>query len=229
MRCAAHGSSLGRRENVLERNFAALHGFSFIVVLLASGVTMLISALKAELQHIATELAEQTDRGAAIIGCAIVDDFLTDAIKKRLILTSALRGRLFNDANGPLAHFSAKIDMGFALGLYHDVIRVDMHTIRRIRNCFAHSAPPLDFSDRKIAKLCSELRTAKIELTDPRKRYLYVCSGLSAGLAVIRDLPMQVNALMTDDTMREQLNDGMAKLVKDFLDHFDASMRGSSP
>jgi hypothetical protein len=161
---------------------------------------MLISALKAELQDIGTELAQQTDRGAAIIGCALVEDFLTDAIKKRLILTSALRGRLFNYANGPLAHFSAKIDMGFALGLYPNDIRLDMHTIRRIRNRFGHSAPPLEFSDSEVTKLCSGLRSAKIELTDPRKRYLYVCSGMSALLAVIRDLPMQVNALMTDDT-----------------------------
>lgn len=190
---------------------------------------MLVSALKAELQHIKTELEAQTDRGAAIIGCAIVDDFLTDAIKKRLILKSDVSNRLFKHESGPLAHFSAKIDMGFALGLNRNDMRSDMHTIRRIRNGFAHSAPRLAFSDSEVTRLCSELRTAKTTLTAPRRRYLYVCSGMSAVLALVRDLPIRVNELVTDNAVREQLNEGMATLLNRYLRQFDTSMGAPSP
>ena len=45
---------------------------------------MIVSILKKTLKDIETELAEQTDRGAAIIACAILDDFLTEALQKRL-------------------------------------------------------------------------------------------------------------------------------------------------
>ena len=89
---------------------------------------MIVSILKKTLKDIETELAEQTDRGAAIIACAILDDFLTEALQKRLVTNKEVIGRLFNyEANGPLAHFAAKIDIGFAVGIIKADMWSDLH------------------------------------------------------------------------------------------------------
>ena len=145
---------------------------------------MLVSTIKDELKDIERELATQTDRGAAIIGAAILDDFLTDALKKRLILTADVRDRLFShEINGPLSNFSGKIDIGFAVGLYGTDARSDFHCIRRIRNRFAHTPGIIKFSDEKILAWCASLRTVVIKDRDPRRRYLSVCSGAAATLA----------------------------------------------
>ena len=145
---------------------------------------MLVSTIKQKLRGIEDELAAQTDRGAAIIGSAIIEDFLSDALKERLILSSDLRKSLFK-ANGLLANFSAKIDMAFAVGICSTNLRADLHDIRRIRNRFAHTPEPLRFSDEEIAGWCSQFRTVRIDSADPRRRYLSLCSGISAFMAAL--------------------------------------------
>ncbi|MEI9804344.1 MAG: DUF4145 domain-containing protein [Pseudolabrys sp.] len=101
---------------------------------------------KREIEEIYEEIEAQTDRGAAIIAAAILDD----ALKSRLILTSNLSDRIFSyEKNGPLAQFSSKIDMTAATGLLPKETCDSMHLIRRIRNKFAHSIEPLKFQTKK--------------------------------------------------------------------------------
>jgi hypothetical protein len=56
----------------------------------------------------------------------------------------------------PLATLSARIDAGYALGIYGPDMKADLQTIQRIRNTFAHSRHHLDFSSPDIAKACGE-------------------------------------------------------------------------
>jgi hypothetical protein len=113
---------------------------------------VLVSAIEEKLKNITEELETQTDRGAAIIAAAIVDHFLAGAIEARLILTPDIKDRLFGgEANGPLAHFAAKIDVGFAIGILNDQMWSDLHDVRRIRNKFAHALEPVAFDDSKIS------------------------------------------------------------------------------
>lgn len=104
-------------------------------------------------EAILREIMQQTDRGAALIAVAYLEERLTDAIKARLIRDEKLEGRFFKGA-GPLASFSAKIDLGFMLGIYENDIQRILHTLRRIRNEFAHRTEPLDFSAQRIRGLC---------------------------------------------------------------------------
>src|SRR3974377_107605 len=98
------------------------------------------------------EVDKQSDRGAAIIACAIVDELLTRALQKPLILTSEVKDKLFsNERNGPLATFSNKIDLGFATGLLNSKVRSDLRNIRRVRNRFAHRLDPLEFKEAEIS------------------------------------------------------------------------------
>lgn len=69
---------------------------------------MPIAASEADLTAIFDELREQTDRGAAIIGAAILESGLTDLIER--ILTSRVRDRIFSyEANGPLSRLRPKL------------------------------------------------------------------------------------------------------------------------
>jgi DNA-binding MltR family transcriptional regulator len=101
------------------------------------------------------EVNQQTDRGCAIILTAIVDDYLRQLLIKRLRpLSKSEVGDLFDAANAPLSSFAAKIDLGFALGLYRRELKDSMHAMRRIRNRFAHQIAPLTFSSASIKEKC---------------------------------------------------------------------------
>ena len=187
---------------------------------------MLVSVLKKSLENIESELEKQTDRGAAIIACAILDEFLTEAIENRLLMNKRVADRLFNyEKNGPLAHFAAKIDVGFAIGILKSEMWNDLHLIRRIRNHFAHRSEALKFSDTKISRLCSELLTAKSSLKDPRERYLKVCSGMSAVFAVYKSLNIKLSHVYKDPKIKEQHMEEFIKLFDRYVDEFDAKHR----
>ena len=53
----------------------------------------------------------------------------------------------------------AKVDIAFALGLYDRKIRKGLHTVRGIRNKFAHSSEPMEFNHNQVADECRKLDT----------------------------------------------------------------------
>jgi DNA-binding MltR family transcriptional regulator len=108
---------------------------------------------------IVEELEQQTDRGAAIIGAALVETLLRQALESRMRVRTLLEKRtakgLFGTM-GPLSSFSAKIDLGLLLGLYPEAVRGDLHRIREVRNEFAHEEEPRDFDYPKISDHCAK-------------------------------------------------------------------------
>jgi hypothetical protein len=105
------------------------------------------------------ELESQTDRGAAIIGAALVESLLRQALEARMRLRTPVEKRtakgLFGTM-GPLSSFSAKIELGLLLGLYPEEVRSDLHRIRDARNEFAHEHQPRDFGYPRIAEICGK-------------------------------------------------------------------------
>src|SRR5687768_1256658 len=83
------------------------------------------------------EMAGESDRAVAVVGAAWVEEALQGAITDCLDRHVEAQKRLFNGA-GPLATFSAKIDLGRLIGIMSDAIHSDLHAIREIRNEFAH-------------------------------------------------------------------------------------------
>jgi DNA-binding MltR family transcriptional regulator len=178
---------------------------------------LVASVAKEKFKDIRAELNAQTDRGAGIIGAGIIDEFLTDLLKKRLILTAKVRERLFSyEVNGPLAHFAAKIDMAFALGLIDTNLHADLHDIRRIRNRFAHTPEPLGFSDKEISKWCSRFRTVDdfVRSADLRTQYLGLCAGISAFFAA----SSQLNLRLQDIRAIPEVRDHMARILSEMKD-----------
>jgi hypothetical protein len=99
------------------------------------------------------EIEEQTDRAAAIIAGSYLEDFLAAAIRSKFTQDEKVLNQFFNGM-GPLATFSAKIDMAYLLHLVDEDNRKRLHQIRRIRNEFAHDLSPLKFETLRIADMC---------------------------------------------------------------------------
>lgn len=107
------------------------------------------------------EINKQRDRGAAIIAAAVLEDHLLAVIKAKLTTDEKIEDKMFR-GYGPLASFSARIDLGLLLGLYEKDFHKDLHRIREIRNEFAHNLAPLSFrSSQQIRDLCRLLEPPK--------------------------------------------------------------------
>lgn len=106
------------------------------------------------------EFQTETDRGAALVGAALLDSRL-----ERLLLSHMLAGKVADDlvkgGNAPLGTFSARINATYAFGLITTAERQDLNLIRGIRNEFAHSEHGLTFADQKIVGLCSSLTSRR--------------------------------------------------------------------
>jgi hypothetical protein len=102
-----------------------------------------------------SELEAQTDRGAAIIGVAFLEARLEEAIRTRLVGVGEPTDLLFR-GDAPLATLKAKIDLGFALGLFGSKVHRDLNLLRKIRNKFAHNYTLVSFESADIQSQCSE-------------------------------------------------------------------------
>jgi hypothetical protein len=146
------------------------------------------------------ELTDSPDRSAAIVASALVDDHLTTVLIGSLHNDPEIMGQMFR-GSGPLASFSAKIKLAFLVGLLSQRACNDLHTIRRIRNTFAHELGELSFKSQSVAALAMNLtlpdwynvgvqiqnpRTGKPvglslyekerdDVSDPRTRFLVTC------------------------------------------------------
>lgn len=103
-----------------------------------------------------TSITAETDRGAALMSAAYLDDKVKELIEKRLVQNKKTLRRAF-DFNGALGTFSSRIDFAYLLGILPKNACLDLHTIRAIRNQFAHHAAPLSYEDQKIKSLCERL------------------------------------------------------------------------
>jgi len=145
-----------------------------------------------------SEIANQNERGAAVIGAALVEKYLTLAITGRFVdLAETDRNELF-DGCGPLATFAAKIRVGFAMGVFGPNIRNDLKIVDEIRRDFAHADEPLAFDSDEVALQCAQL-SSSMRFTgvpradaDPRTRYLatveFLVSALVGSCLAKRDM-----------------------------------------
>ena len=103
------------------------------------------------------EMQRQTARGLAIVGSAYLDIVLRSAIMARLrgapvdILDNLFENR------GPLQDFAARIQFGYALGIYKRRAYSDLSIIKDIRNAFAHSAERMTFNHAEVKRLCARM------------------------------------------------------------------------
>lgn len=145
------------------------------------------------------EIEGQTDRGAAIVGAAWVEEAMSVAIESFLHSDKKAWQRLFG-GNGPLATLSAKIDLSRLLGLISETIRSDLHIIRDIRNEFAHQIAhktehtKLAFCSKHIADKCLALRCVAHEKhSDPRIAFVRACATLNADFEMVQFFRVKIS------------------------------------
>jgi hypothetical protein len=105
-----------------------------------------------EAREIILSWGRRSDTEAAVVAATYLEDRLSFTIKSRFVklpesgdTSKHLTEAALFQGYGPLASFYAKIDIGFALGLYDNARRIDLHLIRSIRNDFAHAIEPMTF------------------------------------------------------------------------------------
>lgn len=121
------------------------------------------------------ELQGESDRGAALVGAALIDDQLDRLLRAHLI-EGKVADSLLDGGNAPLGTFSTRLKLAYSLGLLSKLEYDEGDLIRRIRNEFAHGLHGLTFQKDKVKDLCLNLRADTPDGArygnDPRKLYI---------------------------------------------------------
>jgi hypothetical protein len=132
---------------------------------------MVWMALNAEQNEAINELVQtqQSDRIVAILGGALLDDSIRQALELRLRARDGntdMNEKLFR-VGGPLGNLQPKIDLGYQLHMLDKPHRNSMYGLAEIRNLFAHNLS-MTFSDssEKI-----KIASAKLTLHDGKEFY----------------------------------------------------------
>lgn len=103
------------------------------------------------------QLLQHTHAGTALIGAAIADQQLQDALLTKMrSLSRKLTDSIFS-GYGPLSSFAAKIDLAFAFELIDEPTHERLTAARKIRNSFAHSDKFLTFDSPEISSALNKL------------------------------------------------------------------------
>jgi hypothetical protein len=129
--------------------------------------------------EVKAEIDAQSDRGAAIIACSLLEEHLNWSIGKCFVeLSPKTSKRVFD---GPLGGLFNRSYIGYALGLYDRDAREEIIRIGEIRNHFAHKIAPIDFADDTVAEGCSKLHYPTLHRdiiganASNREKYLHSC------------------------------------------------------
>lgn len=104
------------------------------------------------------EFRSETDRGAALVGAALIDQKLADTLHSFFVVGKTA-GELLDGGTAPLGTFSARIKVTYALGLIDSFELTECDLIRKVRNEFAHSIHGTTFAEPKITVLCDRLQS----------------------------------------------------------------------
>lgn len=103
------------------------------------------------------QLREESVRGSAIVGAALIDDALEQMLKALMIASDQKDDELFNGSYAPLSSLSAKIDIAYRTGLISPKVRASLHIIRKLRNEFAHVSLQINFESQSVHDRIREL------------------------------------------------------------------------
>lgn len=94
----------------------------------------------------------------AIWGASLIEHELEDIIRQRLKRNDDATWSKLTERGAPISSFSGKIDLAYAMGIFDETTKANLHTVREIRNTFAHTKRVLDFEDALIVSALSKIR-----------------------------------------------------------------------
>jgi len=103
------------------------------------------------------EFKKESDRACVILSVAMLERALETILKARLIATGSPEDNLLDGVYAPISTFSAKIALTHRLGLISTKFCRDLHTIRKIRNDFAHNITGCTFENASVHSRIVEL------------------------------------------------------------------------
>lgn len=109
-----------------------------------------------EVSRFLASFNRESDRGAALIAAAYVDDRLADVLGGFLADLPVAK-ELLSGFNAPLGTFSARAAAAFSLGLVEQSEFDEIGTIRKIRNEFAHRWEDVSFANGRVRDLAQSL------------------------------------------------------------------------
>ncbi len=127
-------------------------------------------------------LSRESDRGLVLVGVSFLDAQLEAFLRAKFSLespkTQAAIDPLF-DTFGPLASFSAKSRVAYALDLIDDSMCRDLELLRKLRNRFAHTTEQAEFDAPDVVKLTEKLEGADHAVRALKKRRVASSEGPS--------------------------------------------------
>jgi hypothetical protein len=99
---------------------------------------------------IALQMLSERGRGAVLVGAARVDAALEVLLKAALVPPSGRETLFLTDR--PLGSFGARIALAQRLGLIDHHVERALHTLRRVRNAFAHSTAVASLGEASYQK-----------------------------------------------------------------------------
>jgi len=127
---------------------------------------------------IALQMLQERGRGAVLVGAARVDAALERLLQAVLLPSPGPVDALFQ-ADRPLGSFGARISLAHRLGLIDTPVERALHTLRRVRNTFAHSSDSASLRDPAYGgRLAQSYRDARTNpLWAPLESVLTKASG----------------------------------------------------
>ena len=109
-----------------------------------------------ELGQFLAAFNEESDRGAALVAAAMLDERLEQVLRAFFLKTRASED-LLSGFSAPLGTFAARAAAAHALGLIQSNEFEEITIIRKIRNEFGHEWQPVPFESGRVADLCKRL------------------------------------------------------------------------
>ncbi len=132
------------------------------------------------------EIAGTTDRAAAIVGEAILDDSLSRLLSNYFVENQDEVNSIME--RGSLSSLRVKSSIAYCLGLISKGQLEDFKAIYSIRNHFAHSLHAVSFDDQNVYKHISQIEPYKRFLPSdsdsPRKQFNIAVSIIAYSISV---------------------------------------------
>jgi hypothetical protein len=126
------------------------------------------------------KLGAESERGMTVLVGAELDRAL-ELVLHAYLAPGKARKELFAGSSPPLGTFSAKINLCRALHLIGEDEYASLHTIRKIRNEFAHN-PNASFASAEIRSWVDTIEVEPDQPRDPKGKFEVEATGLIASL-----------------------------------------------
>jgi hypothetical protein len=143
-------------------------------------------------EAIVREIDSSSDRAAAIVACALIEDRLRARLKASL-REGNIAERVVNSFAGSLANMNA---LAYAMRIYEKDLFHNIEIVGKVRNKFAHRAPVNSFNVPAIRDLCGQLKSnlpslmvtflkpgEQLPVPEPRDHFIHVVQRILMDLA----------------------------------------------